>query len=582
MKRAIVAAASLAVLLLVLMAPALWWGSDGETTTDYDFDITTYTADFTVADNGDLAVDETLVVNFFGSANHGIFRFWDRVDENAPHARRTPERITVKRDGEPEPFELQDQDGNRFKVAKVGSADETLTSGEHVYEIHYEIDGVLERGTDGRRTQLYWDLVPDGPSIGSTDLTIHLPAASDRVECAVGSGATGGCTATGEGTETLRIATGPLEAHTPVTVKTGIDVPTPEPGETRPWTARFDQVLGPHPAVLALVALLGVGAAVAGAAAARRTYESNPQFPLMYAPPEGIGPAQATYVLHESIDRSAYVATLMHAAEKGAVDLQKTGDAWRISDKAGPQGWTGLDPVTTRVAHLLGGPGTSFLAAPKDVEAGKRLKSEIESFEEHTKEWATGSGHLVTTGLGGWGRLLVLAGFAGAIAIVIWNPLGMTMTGLVPGMFAIFGAPLLRTGASTKRTRQGRELWSRIGGFKRVLSTPSSQDRFDFSGREDLYTAYIPWAVAFGCADEWAAKYRTEMAQEPPAPSYLAAGYAGSTVGTSVDSMVSDFDSTVSSAISAYQATQSSSSSSGGGGGFSGGGGGGGGGVGSW
>ncbi len=56
-----------------------------------------------------------------------------------------------------------------------------------------------------------------------------------------------------------------------------------------------------------------------------------------------------------------------------------------------------------------------------------------------------------------------------------------------------------------------------------MLSTPSSQDRFDFSGRQELYTQYIPWAVAFGCADEWAAKYRTEMGVEPPAPSYFGA-----------------------------------------------------------
>jgi uncharacterized membrane protein len=111
-----------------------------------------------------------------------------------------------------------------------------------------------------------------------------------------------------------------------------------------------------------------------------------------------------------------------------------------------------------------------------------------------------------------------------------------------------------------------------------MLSTPSSKERFDFSGRQDLYTAYIPWAVAFGCADEWAKKYRTEVGAEPPVPTYLGA-YAGMRTGDYVNSMVNDFSSTVSSSISAYQATQSHSS---GGGGFSGGGGGGGGGGGSW
>jgi uncharacterized membrane protein YgcG len=269
----------------------------------------------------------------------------------------------------------------------------------------------------------------------------------------------------------------------------------------------------------------------------------------------------------------------MYAAERGAIDLRKTGEAWTITDKQGAQGWAGLDESTLGVARLLGGPGTSFVAAPKDVEAGKRLKTEIADFDAKVKEWATRSGLLVGSGLGGLGGLIVIASILLVGVITIWNPLDMTMLALIPGAFAITAMPLVRTGSGTKRTAEGRELWSRVGGFRRVLSTPSSQDRFDFSGRQELYTAYIPWAVALGCADEWAAKYRTEMGTEPPAPSYFGAHH-GAGAGVLVSSMVSDFDATVSSAISSYQATQSSSSS--GGGGFSGGGGGGGGGGGSW
>jgi uncharacterized membrane protein len=116
-----------------------------------------------------------------------------------------------------------------------------------------------------------------------------------------------------------------------------------------------------------------------------------------------------------------------------------------------------------------------------------------------------------------------------------------------------------------------------------VLSTPSSEARFDFSGRKELYTAYIPWAVAFGCAREWAEKYKVEVQEEPPTPSYFVGGYPGAYLGYGggMDGFTHDFNSTMHSAISAYQATQSSSSG-GGGGGFSGGGGGGGGGGGSW
>ena len=90
----------------------------------------------------------------------------------------------------------------------------------------------------------------------------------------------------------------------------------------------------------------------------------------------------------------------------------------------------------------------------------------------------------------------------------------------------------------------------------------------------------MPWAVAFGVADAWAEKYRIETGEDPPMPLYASSGLHYGAGGFAA-SMADDFSSTVSSAISAYEATQSSSSS-GGGGGSSGGGGGGGGGGGSW
>ena len=96
-----------------------------------------------------------------------------------------------------------------------------------------------------------------------------------------------------------------------------------------------------------------------------------------------------------------------------------------------------------------------------------------------------------------------------------------------------------------------------------MLSTPSSENRFDFSGRQDLYTAYIPWAVAFGCADVWAAKYRTETGAEPPVPTYFPVGGSWGH-GDPTSSMVDSFSDTMSSAISSYEATQRSSSSGGG------------------
>lgn len=584
MKRAVASLVGLAILVLVVLAPAALYGETGDDDAGAEeTTITKYVATFDVDDEGDMDVVETLTVDFPTSGKHGIFRFFDKSFDGDPQVRWVPEDVEVTMDGDDVPYEELDEGFGKLVNVRIGDPDSTVDPGKHVYRISYSIDGVLLEGDGDQPTDFYWNLVPVGwrQEVLRSRLTVTLPTAAEDVQCAVGAGATGGCEAVGEGTETLEVRTGALEPNTPVTVRAGLDMPTP-PTSTVPWSGRWDEVLSTSVVALVLVLVLAVLAGLAGFVLVRRSRETDPQFPLVYAPPEGIGPAQAAYLVTEDVDDEQYVATLLYAAERGAIDLDRQDRTWTITDKNGAAGWAAVDPVTDRIAHLLGGPGTSFVADPDDVAAGKRLKDEIASFEDEVERWASSSGLMVTSGLGGLGTIVVIGAALVALATAFFNPFSMSTLALIPGLFAVFGAGLASTGAGTRRTRAGRDLWSRAGGFRRILSTPSAQDRFDFSGREELYTAYVPWAVAFGCAEEWAGKYRTEMAAEPPVPTYFPHYYSGAAIGSAVSSMTEDFSSTVSSAISSYEATQKSSSSSSGGGGFSGGGGGGGGGGGSW
>ncbi|HEX8780219.1 MAG TPA: DUF2207 domain-containing protein [Nocardioides sp.] len=584
MKRVVGVVVWLALLLGVMLWPAISYDWSTAAETYEETTIRTYVADFTVDDEGDLHATETLTIDFPGSGKHGIFRFFDEADQSATNARREPYDISVTRDGSPEPFELLNENNGRITNVRIGSADVTIPAGEHTYVIDYRIDGVLEEGTTGQPTQFYWNLIPGGwlQEIETANLTVHLPVAASGVQCARGAGQAGGCTAEGDGTETVTVDVEALSPNTPVTVKIGLDMPTPDTGTSVPWAARFDPVLGRSLTNLLLVLVLAVLAGAFGAWQAGKVREKTPPYPLQYGPPDGIGPAQGAYIMTERTGKEDFVASIMEAAAKGALSLDRSGDSWTVTDTHGPQGWAGLDPVTQRVARLTGGPGLAFTASPGSVSSGEKLKTELAGFESATRSWATSEGFMQKAGLGCLGGLFVIGGGILALLIAGGNFFDMGIIALIPGMLAAGAAPVLATGANTRRTAKGRDLWSKVGGFYRVLSTPSSQNRFDFSGRQDLYTAYIPWAVAFDCADEWAAKYRTETGQEPPVPSYFP-GYAGAHTGNYTDQMVNSFSSTVDGAISAYQATQSSSSSGGGGGGgFSGGGGGGGGGGGSW
>jgi Predicted membrane protein (DUF2207) C-terminal domain/Predicted membrane protein (DUF2207) N-terminal domain len=582
MKRLVVTLLAFGVLALAIAFPVLTWGRSSAEVTYEPTSISYYLADFTLQENGDLRVIETITVEFplYGD-RHGIFRFWDRYDANAPLLRRAPLDVRVLRDGGYEPFEMESRERGRYDVAKIGSASATV-EGPHTYQISYLIEDALLPADDGSR--FYWNLIPGCllQEIADAQLLVHLPADAVDVQCARGNGETGGCEATGEGARTLEVDVTDLPPQTPITVSARLPITAPTPDHQRLWSMKWDAVLGPNIVATLFFLAAGVVSALVALRAVRNAHEPKPPYPLLYAPPKGVGPAQGQYVLTEQVHDTAFVATLMEAAEKGAVNLERVDEAWRIEGQ-GDATSTALDEVTLKTTELLGVSGTgAFQAARKDIAAGKVLQSARAESTAAIKEWARTQGFMTSSGLGSLGGGSVVLAAVAAGLIIVFNPVNISLVALVPGAYAACGLSLLLPGSGTKRTASGRELWSQLGGFHRVLSTPSSQLRFEFSGRQELYTAYLPWAVAFGVADEWADKYRTEVGTEPPAPSYFATGYAGTSAGNHVNKMINDFDSTVDGAISSYQASQRPQSSGGGGGGFSGGGGGGGGGGGSW
>jgi uncharacterized membrane protein YgcG len=598
----------LTIAMVVVLALSPVW-SPGDAGNDADtFDvarITNYRADFAVAANGDLAVTERLRVAF-PVGRHGIFRFFDIVDPSAPHARRVPEDIRVTRDGEREAWQESSRDGGRFRVVRIGDPAVEI-EGEHTYAVSYRIDGVIEPGTTGRRSQFYWNLIPGGWTmpIDRSELYVNLPTESSRVvQCAVGGGNSGGCDAEGAGTRQLSVETAELPPRTPVTIKTGLAMATPPAGNERWWTQPWDGVLGPWsrtsaPIALGLVGLLAVAAGLVGLRKRRQAVESAPGLPVMYAPPDGIGPAQAEYIVSESASRTQFVATLLYLAERQVISLHRDDHGlWSIGDGPGPAG--DVDEVSrAAISRLPLKDGKPLKLGTDKVSVGKRVQAAEAEFLAAPRRWALD--HAFAQEVKGIGRTGTVAVLSLILAFVIaLFGFGMSVVSAIPLAYALPALGVIRRGASTRRTESGRRLWSEAGGFKRMLATPSSEQRFDFSARKDLYTAYIPWAVAFGVADKWAEKYRFETGEQPPVPGYIGGisaddgaswANAGGT-GSVASAVEASFAAAVGSAIGAYVAsiTPASSSSSSGsswsssdsGGGFSGGGGGGGGGGGSW
>lgn len=592
MKRLMVTLLAVVVTLLGVFWPLLGTGGSDAGRAGVDtVVISDYRAHFTLATNGELTAAETLTTQFPDGRKHGIFRFWDIADSQDAGVRYVPDDVQVTMDGRPVPFTTSSEQDGRFRVAKIGDPDKYVAPGTHRYEISYRIGDAI-RGDDP--AQFLWRVIPNGwqMQILQSTSTIVFPEAPTAFGCSVNDGSP--CTVTRPAPTTRVVTTGPLSPNTGVAVKA--DLPFPAPTRTTlPWSLRMDPVLGTSTTVPIVALIVSLITFALGFLWMRRSREETPPLPVMYEPPvdpqdprRSLSPAPAYYAVYEHMPKKSLIATLFHLAEEGHIKLDRASDKdWTVTATGTATGTADrsqtLDDASAAVLRILGltRPGARF-DADRSVSAGQKLKHASDGLTSATRSWATASGVLKPSPFEKLGRIAVALAAAVAAVLMIFK-IVPTIAALPLAAFVIGGAGLFVRGVGTRRTRLGREVWSRAGGFERLLSTSSSQDRLDFSARKDLYTSYIPYALAFNCADAWAAKYRYVTGEDPPDPVWLP-GYYGVGAhglmggGGGLDS----FESSLSSALSAYSASQSSS---GGGGGFSGGfsgGGGGGGGGGSW
>ncbi|MBC7276627.1 DUF2207 domain-containing protein [Nocardioides sp.] len=621
--------AVLAMLVLWPLAAAAVWERTGETVAE-PTTITDYRAEFTVGADGWMDVTETITVDFPREGSHGIFRFFDSADPNAPKLRREPvlqdvtvdpdtteaQRLELARSSFSEGYfdeeilpglveEYGEAEGrrraldyygdpysetstskagwaDRFTNIRIGSESDEVAVGEHVYVITYKMSSVLLADGDGSR--FYWNLVPSGwrQPIERADLTVHLPAEADGVRCAVGSGRGSGCASVeGEGTGTVHVTARDLAPGTPVTLRTGMDLaaPSTELAEL-PWSQSWDPVMGSDTGILGVLIGLVVAAMIPAGYILARTWDPLPRADARATPPAGVGPAQAAYLVSKTVRPRQLAASLLYAASRGALAIRSTQNGWKVSLDNPRSSWDDIDGVSAVVRELGGvaiGAKKSTAAAQS---AGRRMYRIRNTYGKKVRAWALDEGLLEQrTSRVGWIVAFVVCALA-AVVLAVVRPGGTTLWALVPGVFAVLIGPVLAAGSGLVRTRAGRELAAEVIGFRSTLGSRKG----DFVGDQATYDSFLPWAVALGCAKDWARKLEVK-GSAPAAPSYLPYDqhprYRNMTVvGTAglVSEITHDFESSIDSAVRSYSVSSSGGSSSGGGSSYSGGGGGGGGG----
>ncbi|PQM46297.1 hypothetical protein C1Y40_03527 [Mycobacterium talmoniae] len=569
---------AISLVLIALSALGLLWplllqshSAKGGPLTESPSTITNFDATYRVTADGKLTATETLTVEMTAD-QHGIFRFFPVADPTDPHARMDPHDVHVTMDGQFVREETESRDNGTISVVRIGDENKLVSPGPHTYTIQYTVDGGLVKASTAPgdftaraganpappTASFYYNVVGFWMmKITAAHVHIGLPGPAGLVQCTAGPHP---CSIAGAGTNQVTVTAGALPAGNPVTARVDLQVPAPDRA-TLPWTIRFDRILGRWPKLAIALAVLSVLAALVGYLWDRRSRERTPGTPVLYAPPDGLGPVQTAYIVTEKVSKHAMVATLLYLAERKLVRLDSTSPTkWTITGTGTPEQWAAADPVTRAVGEALGVDTEGGTLNFASRTAGGDLLSAKRQLESACESWSRDSGFMVTALTENTGQAYVIFGSVGAL-LGFALPLWPTMLGLPFAAFAIAGFGLLAPGVGTRRTKSGRQVWSRAAGFQRLLTTPSSEDRFDYAAHKDLFISYVPYAVAFDAADKWAAKYQTATASEPPIPAWYPVAGAGSQAATLyTPNGFGNFDSAVSSSISAYKSWQSATS----------------------
>ncbi|MGE3275943.1 MAG: DUF2207 domain-containing protein [Vicinamibacterales bacterium] len=557
---------------------------------------------YEIQTDGGITAVETLDVDFRGLERHGIFRdFVDRLRYDETHDRRyaIDVRGITAADGRTYPFQ-RSRDGGLLRL-RIGDPDVTI-SGEQTYRIAYALDGALNGFPD--HDELYWNATGTWPvPVESATVTVAAPAGSiTRVDCFQGRGAGEHCRAGHDGTTATFSATRALAAGEQMTIVVGLAkgaVAAPSPilvDRPRDITQAFEHttpILGGMAA--GIVAMVGglwylwwrVGRDRRFVSmqylSTDTTEETVPLFgsrpvAVEFEPPDGIRPGQMGLLVDERADTLDVTATIIDMAVRGYLkitELPKTGwfgsTDWQLDRLKAPDDrlleyerivLDGLfeDGTTTKLSDLK----QQFY---KDLARAKKALY-ADALE---RGWFPRNPNTIRTVTAVIGVFLLPASVAATIGLGLATGLGLLGLPLVVGAIGLIA--LAR--AMPRRSARGREVLWRALGFARYIRTAEVQQQA-FAERANIFTTYLPYAVALQCVDKWARTFKDIDLQQA-----TAAWYVGTTHGFDPGHFSAGLGSFSTSVSRAMASTPGGSGGSGFSGGSAGGGGGGGGG-GSW
>lgn len=519
--------------------------------------------------------------------------------------------------------------GTHLRI-RIGDPDVTITQ-QHAYTIQYRVAGALDR-FEGR-PELFWNATGTGWDVPIRAASAAVTGAGTVVDtaCFVGrAGSTDVCDSSGA--EFAARDLGPREGMSVAVAYEDGSVAVPPPILVEEWS--LGRALTGSPAAVpltVLTALLGFGGVgllafrqgrdrvTAGGttvdgrltgtpAEPRRRGLFEPRtVPVRYRPPEDLRPAQLGLLVDESVDPVDISATVVDLAVRGHLVIEEVEDDilwfsrtdWRLTrtdpaeradvDDRADHAATTTEPASPAppardrlmqyeemlldglfedgdevlLSDLKGGFAETYQKVQRAVYKNGQQRSWFASRPDKARSKWMGIG---------FGALVLSVGLL--VPAVLFTTVALAAVPLVLAGLALIVAHRWMP----HRTVKGSRLLDDSLGFKEFVVTAEA-DRMDFAEKERVFLGYLPYAVVFGATEHWAQVFAELGVDLTAAAGGFWVGHHGFHAAAFSSSM-SDFSSTVGTALSTVPSSGGSGSGFSGGG-FSGGGFGGGGG-GSW
>ena len=570
MRRAVIAA------LAVIAAAA---ASAPPAAADEGWTITQFTADISIQKDSSLHIVETISVDFGGLQRHGIIREIPvryRYDDTHLRVYRLDVRSVT--DGDHHPLTYTTSDVGADRVIKIGDADK-LVSGARSYRITYDVAGAMNAFDD--HEELFWN-VNGTWSVPTRSVTANVQAAGGitRTACYQGRGGSrDACRAVGGANGASFTTTQPLASGEQLTIVVALAKGTVT--EPRVLLERDTENIATYFETNAVFLAVAVFVLVAGLALFFwRWYSAGrePAEPAVvpeYEPPDGLRPAHVGLLLDESADTKDLTATIVDLAVRGYLRIMETGGSGLFAKKD----WT-LTKSAKAPSDLLSYERTVYdglFVGRDEVRISELRQHFVETLKDAEGQlyddsldrgWFDRRPDTTRRLYAGLGVLLAVAG--AALAWLLGRSVGGGLVGVALALVGLLAVPFAR--AMPARTKTGADLLWKIRGFRRYMDVAEA-DRARFAERENIFSAYLPYAIVFGCVERWARAFAGIDTAAQTAGWYAG---SGSFNAPALSSSLQGFSSDLGSAISATAGSSGGSGFAGGGAGGGGGGGGGG------